>query len=1548
MDISWDCFKYVNSANKPAAFESMCRLLFKHQFVSNAQVMHANPNNAGIECEPITRESDGKRISFQAKFFENGVEYRQIEDSMNTSVSHYIGRLDIIYLYCNKNVTTTSKAYIDIVESLQQSNIELIPVCNEEILDLLIAKQDENVIKNIIKQYFTPQYHPSEMQDAQSKDITIIEQSKMITALSTQVEELQPMADDHKKLVDTIYNEILQLDISHDERAMWEKLKPYVENAHNQSNKNYVNYYHLAAQLCLKFCREDSEKYFNIAVKLYDKLDPKLYRAAALMEDGKDNKALQILDNINSVNVLNQYLYCLYKLKRGSECEKVLSGHSNIVADDLTIFVSALCYLQSCDFERAEKNIGKLLEANIDSVKYQYAIAAIRYWRYFPFNRHINPSLGLAIPGVEEIYATKEQINGMKDAAVLFEKIAITATGKSDEIKRMALSGCLLCAWITNDVKKYEYRDELLRDDIADCVAISFNLMHNEKISPESISALTQKIVQSDSGHEFVLLLRNYIVNKNIAKFNKLIEQHADILAKLPQEVVLTLRVNALLSEEDYIGAENYINTCSLNDEEMERALFVVVSNNKSSSKNQIEKLGKGLIAKYGDEVDYYNLTHFYHRHKKWGELAHITEKWYGKHGNILALSYRAIALYNKGKRDEAATVLQDIEKVATLTPALCDLKINIFVVNSQFNDAIAMINETSFRTNDEKVICQISSLYASNGDFENAADVLKEFVGRHPNSIQATEYLIQHLERIDLNEAYKYAKQLASYYPNNPKILLNWMNIGFKTNNDNEVASALPKISALQKNKKAKNKANCWIEVFDIQSVLKFLKEQEEQTKKIYDMYYNCQAPIHVVLDQNNRKLGEFIYSNWNSEMGTILFWHYGGKPDTLFVKNIQSKRIIMDYTACLTAYCLNLFPTLEKYFEIIYIEPSLLQVINSEIISIKNSGQPSREEKERLLLDFIDTHKDKITIINQPNIEEIENASKTSRVDLGDANKYLSAISVNAVIITDSFSTELDKRQLPQEYDFIREKTQVLFDILIENDVLQGEVITNKNNRKIKSGDNILVDTVVLDELAEKEILGDFLKLFKVHIMQIIYKNLQDAKHGRENRQIFLAWLTDFERVIKSYIESGNIKHLKQYPNSSVKAPESYILTQSLYRCTLAFTKNKTENFPTALWSDDRYFNKCNWTVNIFDILRVLKHDGAISDEEYNRHISELIKHGVKYYVPDTDYIFACLLKAQTQTDDCSIAETPRLEALRKSVNESLIEQSKIGKEVRKVGEKFCAPPEYDEYIIRLRESFQKVIVRIWNDESKDNVWKAVSSTWCLINLSDFVCDVTFANKNNVENTLAFKHFSLIHLVLMINESFRLSYIEWIFAFLGYRWWLFPKEYYIVINQTADFINGLQGETTEITEFLQGYVLQKYCDYLPAPFVYSLFISPVFNGKWESLNPYEITQSEEPVADDSLYQEQKRKPFKPIEADNYFVYLKNNPDKWLEVFITIATNNKEKPHNAIIGFIKEYINKHGTSELPRECLLAIANFAWQCPPEDIAAASEIRRKLP
>jgi len=79
-----------------------------------------------------------------------------------------------------------------------------------------------------------------------------------------------------------------------------------------------------------------------------------------------------------------------------------------------------------------------------------------------------------------------------------------------------------------------------------------------------------------------------------------------------------------------------------------------------------------------------------------------------------------------------------------------------------------------------------------------------------------------------------------------------------------------------------------------------------------------------------------------------------------------------------------------------------------------------------------------------------------------------------------------------------------------------------------------------------------------------------------------------------------------------------------------------------------------------------------------------------------------------------------------------------------------------------------------------------------------------------------------------------------------------------------------------------------------------------------------------------------------------DFIEYLRNNSCKWFDVFRSIANKNSEKPYKAVLGFIKEYIGKYGTRDLPRECLAAIANCAWTYPPEDMAEANEIRRMLP
>lgn len=138
--ITWQQFEICNS-DKRNAFESMCRLLFKHTYLDNISTYHSNSNNPGIEIEPVLTES-GKRISFQSKFFEklDSNCYSQIQHSANSVIKYYSGKIDVIYLYCNLDLTTTAKKYVKTVSDFKKHGIELVLISNNTILDQVIEE----------------------------------------------------------------------------------------------------------------------------------------------------------------------------------------------------------------------------------------------------------------------------------------------------------------------------------------------------------------------------------------------------------------------------------------------------------------------------------------------------------------------------------------------------------------------------------------------------------------------------------------------------------------------------------------------------------------------------------------------------------------------------------------------------------------------------------------------------------------------------------------------------------------------------------------------------------------------------------------------------------------------------------------------------------------------------------------------------------------------------------------------------------------------------------------------------------------------------------------------------------------------------------------------------------------------------------------------------------------------------------------------------------------------------------------------------------------
>lgn len=140
-NLTWAQFAVCND-DATGAFEDMTRRLFSLEFLGTGIVPHSDHNNPGVEVLPILEpsHSDGikrRKISFQAKYFEGKVSYPKIKESMKQAVKYYGDELDLIYLFCNKTLTTTSKGYKDAEALLKKAGIELYPISNTEVLDLV-------------------------------------------------------------------------------------------------------------------------------------------------------------------------------------------------------------------------------------------------------------------------------------------------------------------------------------------------------------------------------------------------------------------------------------------------------------------------------------------------------------------------------------------------------------------------------------------------------------------------------------------------------------------------------------------------------------------------------------------------------------------------------------------------------------------------------------------------------------------------------------------------------------------------------------------------------------------------------------------------------------------------------------------------------------------------------------------------------------------------------------------------------------------------------------------------------------------------------------------------------------------------------------------------------------------------------------------------------------------------------------------------------------------------------------------------------------------
>ena len=157
-NLSWEHFSELHRGSSVRErFEDLSFSLFKKMFCKENQILHSNPNNPGIEVEPVYDKEGKLRISFQAKFFAGDVSYIDIRNSAEMIIKHYKDKLDVVYLYSNKAIDNRCKSMKEIRKLLEDASIRLELITDRTILTTII---DYPILCNLYfgKQSFTREW----------------------------------------------------------------------------------------------------------------------------------------------------------------------------------------------------------------------------------------------------------------------------------------------------------------------------------------------------------------------------------------------------------------------------------------------------------------------------------------------------------------------------------------------------------------------------------------------------------------------------------------------------------------------------------------------------------------------------------------------------------------------------------------------------------------------------------------------------------------------------------------------------------------------------------------------------------------------------------------------------------------------------------------------------------------------------------------------------------------------------------------------------------------------------------------------------------------------------------------------------------------------------------------------------------------------------------------------------------------------------------------------------------------------------------------------
>lgn len=1160
-----------------------------------------------------------------------------------------------------------------------------------------------------------------------------------------------------------------------------------VRSSRSRPKKLLADLYYTRAVWYLDDKRDghNAQRYLQKVLECDPKYDRRIYDAKKSLLAGNVINEKEILYPIDQKEVLNTYLQiCICR----RETEDALDTYREAgrYADHTTYYLMAVVSLLDREYDLAEEYLNRAEETVKDAPLYLMMRGVIRYWRLLPDDLAGADSL---LPPLY-FHAVILADDGMRREVGAITELYQKALALAEQADNRELQIQILTVWMDTLSFSDVYREDgnriakkLLGLEAYQCQAVIYLCMSGEDLSEIRIEEVKRRVREAENPVEPMMSCVYLALGRGEKRqaYALLKEFRYKFEEQDMMEYWFTLAARACSDGTEVSDLEKELKDCGLDPAVNGRISGILLES--AQDYEALFRHAKQLYAQTGAQIDLVNLIYSAEKVKRWREAEGCCREWEVKFGSALAKIHVIRCLAMQGLQTECLNAIETLcgaGRTECLTDEVLYLEAQALKILCRYEEAIEKSAKLWEKVPNQQALLLLSECYFLNGEDQSAISILKEGVRKGNRSVKVYQTLAELEKRADTREAVRYVQKACMVSEDDPQVMLWGMNFLFQIGQSEKANELLVKLQALGETD--------YLRQMTFKEVKELIDEAERAAGKKYELYRDCAIPYHVFFDdRGNDSYTRYCCELWEYNRHheirkAIRFADCGNhQTDEKGWKDFDRDEIVVDFSALVTFWHLDLFREIRQCFKEIYLSGNINLLIAYEQACCMPHQPDVTAENKRVM----ESWEKRVRYLERPTEKEAEEW-EIGGVHRGDTVRYRISEREGLFWITDHLLTDLmdQSGNVPADMRRAAVTTDELLEALerrgeISRDLKEGIRTGSERNLREEIVEMlmrhegrlpVLVDLGFLQNVLKKNGTAPVSQACEICVSDNVFEDIREKIRREEAGETAIRFLEELKSEIADGKEEGYIRFFGHYSEEEGDKREDEIGNHTgILRDLMHFAQNNHKN----MICDDRWVNSFGHFEETrigctMDVVEFMHLKGILSDEKYTDVITRMMSDGYGYFVPPTAYMRLLLFRTRGRGDRFGEISAELKTVCRYLTN---CTASPGGLSDKVIHEGML--PESAAFVRQMQQNCMKLLGEIW-DSGRPDAWKYGSSNWLLVNYSVFAyrSAVNRGSEYNMDfYALEYAEFIFCGFFDIAAGERRKSYYNWLYGWIGPR---------------------------------------------------------------------------------------------------------------------------------------------------------------------------------